>query len=68
MGMKADMKHRETTARVDTQARRYDINRARKFVFEKGARIDGKHIKDLLGPQSLVPTRVSFSPNLMLHA
>jgi len=62
MGTKPDMKHREVTARVDDQPHRYNIERAWQFIFKKGARIDGKHVRDLLGPQSLVPTRVSVSP------
>jgi len=60
MGTKSDMTRREATARVDDDARRWNIKRARKLIFEKGVRIEGKHIRDLLGPQSLVPTRVSF--------
>ena len=60
MGTKRDMHNREVTVRVDDNACRWSIKQARKLIFQKGARINGKHIRGILDPQSLVPTRVSF--------
>jgi hypothetical protein len=61
MGTKSNMKCREATAHVDDEARHQKIEKARKLIFRKGARIKGKHVKDILGLQSLVPTRASLS-------
>jgi hypothetical protein len=60
MGTKPDMHNREVTVRVDDNARQWSIKRARQLIFQMGARINGKRIRNILDPQSLVPTRVSF--------
>jgi len=59
MGTEGDMLDRLTLQRVDDQARRNKINRARKLIFERGAPVDGKRVKSILNSESLVPTRVS---------
>lgn len=62
METKSDMTHREAATCVDDEAHRQKIKKVWKLIFWKGAGIEGKHIKDILNPQSLIPTRVSVSP------
>lgn len=52
------MRNRVKLARVDSEARRYDIELARKMLFEKGINISSIKIDRILGPTSAVPTRV----------
>jgi hypothetical protein len=61
MGTEGDMNDRITLRRVDDQARRNKIDRARKLIFQRGAPVDGKRVKSVLNSESLVPTRVSCS-------
>jgi hypothetical protein len=59
MGTEPDMENRVTQARVDNSARRANIAKARKLVYEKGASAKGSTIDNILGPESVVPTVVS---------
>jgi hypothetical protein len=56
-----DMRNRVRHERKDTEARRYDIEVARKMLFEKGINISSIKIDRVLGPTSAVPTRVCVS-------
>lgn len=47
-----------TTARVDNERHRDDIQLAREFIFLKGYGIKSKAVEDLLGNRSLVPIKV----------
>jgi hypothetical protein len=58
MGTTTDLQNRITLQRVDNSARRTNIAKARKLVYEKGASINGPTVKTKLGPESTVPTAV----------
>lgn len=58
VGSKMDMRNRVKLMRVDSEARRYDIEVARKMLFEKGINISSTKIDRILSPTSAVPTRV----------
>jgi hypothetical protein len=45
--------------RVDDRARRTKVETVRKWIYESGMVVTSTNIKAYLGPQSLVPTRVS---------
>ena len=60
LGTKPDMKAREDKKRVDDDRRRRDIETVRKWMYEKGMDVKSIHIDRVLGPCSLVPTRVSY--------
>lgn len=53
-----DMRNRLKLARVDSAARRYDIELVRKMLFEKGLAITSVFIERVLDATSGVPTRV----------
>ena len=55
------MRKRLKYARVDSEARRFDIELVRKMLFEKGISITSTKIDRILGPTSAVPTRVCTS-------
>lgn len=57
MGTKPDMKTREKDLRVDDENRRFDIETARRLIFESGVRINSERIDTVLGGSG-VPTRV----------
>ena len=59
MGTKSDMKWRDRSQRLDSESRRTQVEKARKLIFQNGAPVDGQHVKSILNPESLVPTRVS---------
>jgi hypothetical protein len=59
MGMKRDMKQRETLARVDDKSRRRKVATARDIIYNKNYAINTNNVETLLMPQSLVPTTVS---------
>ena len=59
MGTPRDLRKREKTSRVDNEHRRQKVERARAFIFEKGAAVNSNRVKGLLNSQSLTPTRVS---------
>jgi hypothetical protein len=52
------MRDRVKLERVDSEARRYDIEMARKLLFEKRINISSVKIERILGPTSMVPTSV----------
>jgi hypothetical protein len=56
-----DMRNRLKLARVDTEARRFDIEVARRMLFEKGINVSSVKVDRVLGPTSAVPTRVGVS-------
>lgn len=62
LGTKNDQRNRQnpTSVRVDNNARKYDVERARKWIYENGMIIDSTAIKRLLGVKSQTPTRVSY--------
>jgi hypothetical protein len=59
MGMKRDMKQRETLARVDDKSRRRKVATARDIIYNKNYAVNTNNVETLLMPQSLVPTTVS---------
>jgi len=61
MGTTADLQNRITLQRVDDGARRAKIAKARKWIYENGAGIDGTKVKTKLDPESMVPTTVRVS-------
>ena len=54
------MKAREDKKRVDDDRRCRDIETVRKWMYEQGMDVESIHIDRVLGPRSLVPTRVSY--------
>jgi hypothetical protein len=58
LGSRRDMNDRVKLRRVDNTARQQAVEHARRLLFEKGVSIGNKQISDILGAQSLVPTRV----------
>ncbi|KAI0059027.1 hypothetical protein BV25DRAFT_1918740 [Artomyces pyxidatus] len=60
MGTKADMKTRSKKLRVDNLPRRFEVESARRLIFEEGVPVDSDRIKDIL-KGSGVPTRNAFS-------
>ena len=58
MGTKRDM-HRRAQIRVDSEAVREVIDRARAAIFVEGAAVKSNFVEGLLKPMSLVPRRVS---------
>lgn len=60
LGTKLDMKAREDKKRVDDDRRHRDIEQARTWMYERGMDVESIHIDRLLGPRSLVPTRVRY--------
>jgi hypothetical protein len=59
MGMVRDMKERKTLARVDDEARRWNVKTARDIIYSKNYAVDTPAVEEILRPQSLVPTVVS---------
>lgn len=58
LGTKIDMKIHMEQKRNDTDHRRDTIDLVRKWIFELGMNVGSIHIDRVLGPHSLVPTRV----------
>ena len=58
LGTKNDQGVRTKKARVDTEARRWSIENVRRAIFEFGQSITSRAIERILGPASLVPTRI----------
>ena len=67
LGTKLDMKMREDKKRVDDESRRHDIEQARKWIYKQGMDIGSVHIDRVLGPHSLVPTRVRHWFNIVYN-
>lgn len=53
-----DENHRQHTHRVDDAHRRFDVNRAREYIYTDGKTVKSVFVTNLLDPQSLVPTKV----------
>ena len=56
-----DMSKRVKLARVDSEARRYNVEQVRKMLFEKGIAITSVFVKRILEATSGVPTRVCLN-------
>ena len=54
-----DCRNRVRLMRLDNNERRYDVEKARKWIYELGLRINGSNIEALLKEKSFTPTRVS---------
>jgi hypothetical protein len=59
MGKARDMKMRKSLARVDDQERRYKVELARGFIYNKGYLVNSNAVERVLRPESLVPNIVS---------
>lgn len=60
VGSKYDQRKRETHQRKDDTAQRKNVELAQKWLYKNGTAITSVHIDRLLGPKSLVPTRVGL--------
>lgn len=58
LGTKHDERTRTKKSRTDNEEFRWKISHVRKYIYEQGVHINGKWVDSLLGPESLVPTRV----------
>ena len=68
LGTKCDMQTRVNKQHTDNEEFRRGIENAREYIYKYGAFINGKIIDLILGPQSLVPTRVSQIPVIWCSA
>ena len=62
--MEVDIQKRQSAegARTDSDVRKRRVKRAQKAMYVKGKPITSKYIDNLLGDESLVPTRVCPIP------
>ena len=60
LGMKRDMKERNTLARIDDHVRQKKIKTARAHIYDFGLGVTSTSVEGLLKGQSLVPTTVSL--------
>lgn len=58
--MITDMKNRIRTVREDTEAYRYDIRQARRFIYNDGFGLKSAAVERLLKGRSLVATEVRY--------
>lgn len=58
IGTKADSQRRIKLLRVDNYQRQFDVEAARKKIFQRGKKVTSKSVEAILGPTSQVPTRV----------
>ncbi|KJA20606.1 hypothetical protein HYPSUDRAFT_141916, partial [Hypholoma sublateritium FD-334 SS-4] len=65
VGKVYDNRRRTTTSRVDSTARNFDIDTARKFIYENGEGVKSAAVERVLRDKSLVPTTNAFSS--LLH-
>jgi hypothetical protein len=65
VGTPNDSNVRSSQARVDDAQYRASIMEARKQIYEKNTGVDGAKVERELKPQSLVPTQVSNSCQLI---
>jgi hypothetical protein len=61
VGTKMDMCNCVKLARIDNDARQFDIETVRKMLFKKGINITSVKIDRILGPTSAAPTRVHIN-------
>ena len=59
VGTISDRNKRTTMARVDDAGYRYSIDTARDIIYNRGFAVDCDAVQELLGKESLVPTKVS---------
>jgi hypothetical protein len=59
VGTRRDQRRREADVREDNAGQRYNIARARSFIYEKGYVVNSKAVDGMLKARSLVPTIVS---------
>lgn len=60
IGSVLDMKQHKIMARVDDENRRFNVRKARDFIYQMNYAVDSQAVEGLLGAQSLVPTDVSM--------
>jgi hypothetical protein len=60
MGTPQDRQQRVTLQRVDSHQRRFNVANARRLIYELNYAVDSKSLAPFLGPESLVPTLVSY--------
>ncbi|KAF7967234.1 hypothetical protein HWV62_35081 [Athelia sp. TMB] len=65
LGTKRDRDRREKLERIDTEQRQSSLETARGFMFTRGDGPTGKAVDDILGPESRVPTRNTFSQRFL---
>lgn len=65
--MPSDMRQRQTLAREDDDNRKRKTDIAREIIYDKGYAITNDNVEELLRPESLVPTKVSWICPLQLH-
>jgi hypothetical protein len=58
MGMRLDMKQRQTLLRIDDDIRQSKVSTSRSFIYDSGYGIRSKYVESLLKEHSLVPTSV----------
>lgn len=59
LDLKRDMKNRITHVRQDSEQHQYNIDRARKLIFEKGAGVESTAVNALLDSESLTAVKVN---------
>ncbi|KAG2342173.1 hypothetical protein BDR05DRAFT_976596 [Suillus weaverae] len=64
LGKKVDRCRRECYVRKDSHWLWSTITMVRDWLYKKGVNITSKHVKDNLGPRSLIPTLSAFSTRL----
>jgi len=52
-------RQRREHARIDTPSRQQKVDMTREWIFEKGYGVKSAAVERVLGPESLVPTRVT---------
>jgi hypothetical protein len=62
LGTYIDAQRREDTKRIDTEAHRREIEKARGLIYKHGAGTDSDRVKSILDANSRVPTRVCSFP------
>ncbi|KJA12510.1 hypothetical protein HYPSUDRAFT_103324, partial [Hypholoma sublateritium FD-334 SS-4] len=65
VGKVYDDRRRNTASRIDSTARNFDINTARKFIYENGEGVKSAAVERVLRDKSFVPTTNAFSS--LLH-
>lgn len=68
LGTKCDMQTWVNKQCIDNEEFQRGIEHVREYIYKYGAFINGKIIDMILGPQSLVPTRVSRIPAIWCSA
>ncbi|KAF9472386.1 hypothetical protein BDN70DRAFT_900592 [Pholiota conissans] len=61
IGKVYDNLQRQQTHRTDNSSQRFDITRAREYIFTDGKGVKSTYVEGILEPKSLVPTKNAFS-------